>query len=160
MTRHTLGQFLLSNEAIPFLFSLALALSSPLFSRFVEEDVVKRHLPKDLQDSEQDIKDFSVDAVRKVQFISAIFIATINAALVVLRGERWGIYPVLLFLVILLVTFLTLPRMSPYDFHDKWLRIRKLRWFWVFSIALNVFLIFVAFDGFATRLKPLGVAPR
>lgn len=158
MTWTTLRQFLLSNEVIPFLFSLGLALSSPLFSRFVEEDVVTRHLPQSLKGSAQDIKDFSTDAVRKVQFISSIFIATINSAVVVAKGERWGIYPVFLLLVIILLMFLTLPRMSAYDFHDKWLGIRKLRWLWMFSIFLNLFLICLGFDGFAARLKSTNVA--
>jgi hypothetical protein len=153
MTCHTLGQFLQSADAIPFLFSLALALSSPIFSKFVEEDVVKRHLPPDLKSSEQDIVDFSVDAVRKVQLISSIFIATINAAVVVAKGVSWGIYAVVLLLFGLLLMILKWARMSAYDFQDKWLGIKKLRWVSMFSIILNVFLIFLGFVGFVARLR-------
>jgi hypothetical protein len=40
--------FLGSNDSVPF-FAPAIVLLSPLFSSFVEEDLVMRHLPADLR---------------------------------------------------------------------------------------------------------------
>ncbi|MGI0015815.1 MAG: hypothetical protein ACREBU_20550 [Nitrososphaera sp.] len=148
-------QFLTSIEIIPFLVSLFLILLFPLFSKFVEDEVVKRHLPKTLKSLEKDIIDFSVDAARKVGFISALFIAAVNSLLLIAKGGRAWIYPAVISLALILVTFLVLPRISPYDFHKIFLRIRWFRWLWTISMLINMVLIYLAFDAFVTRLTPM-----
>lgn len=150
-------EFLISVEIIPFGFSLFLALLSPFFSNFVEDQVVKRHLPVDLKESAQDIVDFSVDAVRKVGFVSSLYIATVNSFLVIVRSGGWGIYPAVIFTALTLFTFLKLPRVSPYDFQGTVLKVRKFRWLWIGSIVINLVLIYFAYDAFVARLKATAV---
>ena len=154
MNRQEFYQFLTSTEIIPFLVSLFLTLLFPLFSKFIEDEVVKRHLPEALKSSDEDIIDFSVDAARKVGFISAIFIAAVNSLLLIAKGGRAWIYPAVISLALILVTLLVLPSISPYNFHKTFLRIRWFRWLWTISMVINLVLIYLAFDAFVTGLTP------
>ena len=158
MNWQTLWQFLISTDIIPFVFSLFLALLSPVFSKFVAEEVVRKHLPTGLSASVQDVIDFSTDAVRKVGFISSLYIATINSILVIVKARdlRWGIYPAITLVALTLFTFLKLPRISPFDFQGTFLGVKKFRWLWIVSIVINVGLIYLAFRVFEERSK---VAP-
>jgi hypothetical protein len=150
---NALGEFLISIETIPFLFSLFLVLISPLFSKYIADEIVRKHLPIGLKASEADIILFSIDASQKTGFISSIFIAAINSLIVVTRAKEWGIYPAVILITAILLTLLVLPRYSAYDLQRTFLKVQKATWLWFITLLINCFLIYIAFNAFEEHLK-------